>query len=183
MPWQQAWKLERPSDSWWGKGEYLLRCHDIRIRMQPQEVSSARPDYINYTLVSLEKLFFFSINRQLSGCISVGARDFSPENISIWGTSVFGFAYAVTGKSPTPNKNFCSTISDLSRGLGISFRVERCAVRRAFDDKRGRVCLNAHRQEHADAFNSAPGQNGGASCRAAPTPPPAGNRQKPICHV
>ena len=40
-------------------------------------------------------------NRQLEMKF-IGARDFSPENISIGGTSVFGFAYAVTGKSPAP---------------------------------------------------------------------------------
>jgi hypothetical protein len=37
----------------------------------------------------------------LARCISVGARDFSPENISIgWGL-----------KSPAPNKTCCSTNS------------------------------------------------------------------------
>ena len=40
---------------------------------------------------------------QFDGGISVGARDFSPENISIGGL-----------KSPAPNKTSCTTISDLS---------------------------------------------------------------------
>ena len=68
---------------------------------------------INDALSSLEKVFFCSLNRPLARSISVGARDFSPDNISIWGTSVFGFAYAVTGKSPAPNKISCSPNSDL----------------------------------------------------------------------
>ena len=34
--------------------------------------------------------------------ILFGAGDFSPQNAYIFGTSVFGFAYAVTGKSRAP---------------------------------------------------------------------------------
>ena len=55
---------------------------------------------------------------------------------------------------------------------GLSFRLEWCAVRRAFDDKRGRVCLNAHRQEHADAFNSAPPGKTAEPAAARPRPRP-----------